>query len=85
MRRAVDVSLPAFFSSVHATSYLVNCDALTSRVNGLADTAELVEAGTLWDELSSGAERPAVESSLKQRSWDEPICKAKFDNNFGIV
>ena len=73
----MDVSLPGFVSSVHATSSLVG--ALTSRVNGLAATTELVEAETLWDELSGGSERPTAESSVKQRSWDEPICKTKFE------
>ena len=73
----MDVSLPAFVSSVHATSSLVG--ALTSRVNGLAATTELVEAGAVWDELSGGSERPTAESSLKQRNWDEPICKTKFE------
>ena len=48
----MDVSLPASVPSVHATSSLVG--ALTSRVNGLAETTELVEGGTLWDELSDG-------------------------------
>ena len=58
----MDVSLPAFVSSVHATSFLIG--ALTSRVNGLAATTELVEAGKLWDELICGAERQTAESSL---------------------
>ena len=43
LRRAVDISLPAFVSSVHAPSSLV--DALTFRVNRLAATTELVETG----------------------------------------
>ena len=45
LRRAVDVSLQVFVSSVHTTSSLL--DALTSRVNIIACTTELVEAGTL--------------------------------------
>ena len=69
LRQAVDVSLPAFVCSVHTTSSLVS--ALTSRVNGFAATTELVDAGTLWDDLSGGTERPTAESSPKQRSWDE--------------
>ena len=60
------VSLPAFVSSVRATSSLVG--ASTSRVNGVAATTELVQAGTMWDELSGGTDRPTAESSLKQRS-----------------
>ena len=44
LRGAVDVSLLAFVSSVHTTSFLV--EALTSRVNGLAATTNLVKAGT---------------------------------------
>ena len=44
-RRTVDVSLPAQVSSVHATSSLV--DALTSRVNGLVATPEVVAVGHL--------------------------------------
>ena len=71
------ISYKAFVPSVHATSSLVG--ALTSRVNGLAATIELVEAGTLWDELKGGTERPTAEPSLKQKSWDEPICKVKFE------
>ena len=39
----------------------------------------LVEGGTLWHELKGGSERPTAESSLKQRSWDETICKSKFE------
>ena len=50
LRRAVDVSLQALVSSVHASSSLV--DAITSRVFGLAATTEIVEARTLRDELS---------------------------------
>ena len=72
----MDVSLPAFVSSVHATSSLVG--ALTSRVNRLAATTELVEVETLWDEFSGGTKRPTAESGIKQRSWDEPISRAKF-------
>ena len=73
----MDVSLPELVYYVHATSSLIA--ALTSRVNGLAATTELVEAGTLRDELSGGTERQTAESSLKQRDWDEPRCKAKFE------
>ena len=78
MRRVVDVSIRAFVFSVHATSSLV--DALTSRLNRLAATTELVEAGPLWDELRGGTERPTAESSLKQRTWDEPVCKANLES-----
>ena len=77
LMQAVDVSLPVFVSSVLATTSLV--DALTSRVIGLVTTYELVETGTLWVELSGGTEHPTVESSLKQRSWDESICISKFE------
>ena len=77
LRRTVNVSLLAFFSSVHASTSLL--DILTSRVNGLAAATELDEAGTLRDKLSGGTEDPTAKSSLKQRSWDEPICKAKIE------
>ena len=33
----------------------------------------------MWDELGGGTERPAAGSSLKQRCWGKPICKAKFE------
>ena len=33
----------------------------------------------MWDELGGGTERPTAESSLKQRTWDESMCKAKFE------
>ena len=77
LRQAVDVSLPAIVSSVHATSSLVG--ALTFLVNGLAATTELVEAVTMWNESSGGIERQTAEFSIKQTSWDEPICRAKFE------
>ena len=63
IEEAVTVSLPAMVSSVQATSSLV--DVLTSSVNGLAITTELVEAGTMWYELSGGSKHPTAESSLK--------------------
>ena len=50
-------------------------DALSFRVNGLAADTKLVEALTKLDELSGGANRPAAESSLKQRSWDKSLTK----------
>ena len=55
------------------TSYLV--DPLTSRLNGLAATIELVKAAKLWSELSGAAERLVAESSLKPRSWNDPYVK----------
>ena len=73
----MNVLVSAFVSFVHGTSSLVG--ALISRENELAVTIEIVEAGTMCDELSGGTERPTAESSLKQRSWDEPIYKAKFE------
>ena len=76
LMQAVVVSLRAFVSSVHATSSLV--DALTSRVNGLAATTVLVEAGTLWEQVSGGTECPTAESCLRQRRSVESVCKAKF-------
>ena len=76
MRRAVDVSLPAFISYVHATSSLV--DAIASLVNRLAITTHLVEAGTVWAKLFGATGCPTAKFSLKQRSWDEPICKDNF-------
>ena len=33
----------------------------------------------MWDELTGETERQTAESNLKQRNWDEPICKAKFE------
>ena len=33
----------------------------------------------MWDKLSGGTERTTAESCLKQRTWVEPICKAKFE------
>ena len=63
LRRVVDVSFRAFASYVRATSSLVG--ALTSRVNGLVATTVLVEAGTLWRELSGETELLTAESSLK--------------------
>ena len=76
MRRPANISLPGIVSSVLAKSYLV--EALNSRVKGLANTTELVEAVALWTQLSGGAGRPITESSLKQKSC-KPICKAKFE------
>ena len=64
LRRAVDTSLPPFISSVHATSFLV--EVLTSRVNEISATIELVEVETLWDELSGRTVRPTAEFGLKQ-------------------
>ena len=58
--------MPDIFSTTKVNFYLVQC-------------TELVEAGRMWDELSGETERPTAESSLKQRSWDAPICKAKFE------
>ena len=74
--RAVDVSLPAFEFSVHATCSLV--DALTSCVNGLEATTEFNEAAILWDKLSGATECHTVEFSLKQIKWVDFVCKAKF-------
>ena len=55
----------------HTTSSLVG--ALTSLANGLAAITELVEAGTLWDELNGGTEHPKSKSSLKQRNMLKTI------------
>ena len=76
MRQTVDVLLPAFVSSVHATSTLI--DALTSSVGRLLAITEEVEVVTRRGELTDGAERPLPGINLKQRIHNEPINKTKI-------
>ena len=77
-RRAADVSLPAFLSSLHASGELV--EAILSQVN-MAETSELGEAEEAWGRVSGGAAAPNLLGS--QKEWDMPCVRTVFDGLLG--
>ena len=70
-RRAGDIALPAFISSMHSVSNLV--EAVLSDVNIVADTEELQGAVELWRERGGDPLSLEGQDKSKQKVWDLPL------------
>ena len=68
-RKASDIALPAFLSSLHSVSDLVK--TILSKVN-MVETSELSEAVEAWKRGGEDMVAPGVGSNDKQREWDLP-------------
>ena len=75
IRRSVDLSLPTFLSSSHATLDLVTSILPTDEPNS---NFLLSEATCLWEERS-GRPIPPQRDLKHQRAWDEALVDHAFD------
>lgn len=73
-RRAGDIALPSFLSSMNSVGELV--ETILSKVN-IADTNELTEAVEAWRGISGCVSLP--EDPCRQKSWDIPVVKRDWD------
>ena len=71
VRKACDIALPAFISSMHSVGALV--ETILSNVN-VVDTGELSDAEAAWRRQAGDISTP-VENVHKQKSWDLPLAK----------
>ena len=77
VRRASDVALPAFISSLHSTSELV--EAVLLNVNHLAVDHELELAEGEWTRRVGGASLAEGVDKCRQRTWDLPLAEFTRD------
>ena len=73
-RRARDVALPAFVSSMHSVELLV--ETILSNIN-MVDTVELSEAEELWRRRCGGLDFPT--DRFRQKDWDIPLATVSRD------
>ena len=74
VRLSGDIALPAFKSSLHSSSGLV--EAILLNVQHLADVNELREAEEVWQERSRGFTLSEEAERDRQKTWDLPIAEA---------
>ena len=77
VRRAGDVALPAFISSLHSVSELV--EAVLLNVHHLAEDSELERVEGLWRQRGGGVSLPDDDDKGKQKNWDLPLAKIAHD------
>ena len=75
IRKASDLALPAFFSSLHASSVVAN-QILPGDNHLITDMSP--EAATTWQRLAGLVEVP--EEPTKQKSWDKPIVERAYQS-----
>jgi len=71
VRRAGDIALPAFVSSLHSVGDLV--ETILVNIN-MVETRELASAVAVWGGIGGGIPAP-VENTNKQKAWDIPLAK----------
>ena len=77
VRKASDIALPAFISSLHSTSELV--EAVLLNVNHLAVDHELELAEGEWTLRMRGASLADGVDMCRQRTWDLPLAEFTRD------
>ena len=78
VRRAEDISLPAFVASSTSTASIVN--NLLSNLNAAPFTTALSDAVLSWREIDSRLSEPLPPVSGLQKSWDNPVAEVKYNS-----
>ena len=79
-RRAEDIALPSFLSSMNSVGELV--EIILSRIN-MADTNEIAETVESWRRTSGDA--PLPDHPSRRKAWDLPIVERNWENMLRVA